>query len=145
MLNADRTETIAATPEQLWALVADVEGFGDWHPFFSDIEVHDRDAEGRVARAAFSHPTSVVTLHTELRFVYEDGVSVRATGKGKDLKSMAGGFELRPEADGVALRHTIGVDPGFKIGLLLRGPVEERVRNGVLDGAFRGVRAKLEP
>jgi carbon monoxide dehydrogenase subunit G len=144
MMNADRTETIAATPEQVWALIADVEGYGDWHPFFSDAEVHERDAEDRVLRAAFSHVTSVVTLHTELRFTYEDGVSVRASGTGKDLKSMTGGFELHPEADGVALRHTIGVDPGFKIGLLLRGPVEERVRNGVLDGAFRGVRAKLE-
>ena len=139
MMNADRTETIAATPEQVWALVADVEGYGDWHPFFSDAEVHDRDDEGRVARAAFSHATSVVTLHTELRFVYEDGVSVRASGTGKDLKSMTGGFELHPEGDGVALRHTIGVDPGFKIGLLLRGPVEERVRNSVLNGVESGL------
>ncbi len=144
MLKADRTETIAATPEQVWALIADVEGYGDWHPFFGDGDVHDRDDAGRVTRAAFSHHTSVVTLHTDLRFVYEDGVSVRATGTGKDLKSMAGGFELRPDGDGVALRHTITVDPGMKIGLLLRGPVEGRVRDGVLNGAFRGVRAKLE-
>jgi carbon monoxide dehydrogenase subunit G len=143
-MNADRTETIAATPEQVWALIADVEGYGDWHPFFSDAQVHDRDDAGRVTRAAFSHPTSVVTLHTELRFTYEDGVAVRATGKGKDLKSMAGGFEMEAADDGVALRHTISVDPGMKIGLLLRGPVEERVRNGVLNGAFRGVREQLE-
>ena len=144
MMHADRTETIAATPEQVWALIADVEGYGGWHPFFSDIDVHERDDGERVTRAAFSHHTSVVTLHTELRFTYEDGVAVRATGTGKDLKSMAGGFELHAQEDGVALRHTIDVDPGFKIGLLLRGPVEDRVRNGVLNGAFRGVREQLE-
>ena len=143
MLNADRTETIAATPEQVWAVIADVAGYTEWHPFFTTVDVRGRDADGRVLLAACSHATSVVTLHTELRFIYADGVSVQASGKGQDLKSMVGGFELRADGDGVALRHTLAVDPGFKIGLLLRGPVEERVRNGVLDGAFRGVRGKV--
>ena len=143
MLNADRTETIAATLDAVWAVVADIEGYADWHPFFSEVAVRERDDDGRVLVAACSHVTSVVTLHTELRFAYEDGVDVRAAGKGQDLKSMTGGFRLAAGGGGVALRHTLNVDPGLKIGLLLRGPVEERVRRGVLDGAFRGVRGKV--
>lgn len=143
MLNADRTETIAATLDAVWAVVADIEGYTDWHPFFSEVAVQERDDDGRVLVAACSHVTSVVTLHTELRFAYEDGVGVRAAGKGQDLKSMTGGFRLAAGGGGVALRHTLNVDPGLKIGLLLRGPVEERVRRGVLDGAFRGVRGKV--
>lgn len=143
MLNADRTETIAATPEAVWAVVADIEGYAEWHPFFAEVTVRERDDDGLVLVAACSHVTSVVTLRTELRFTYEHGVGVRAAGKGRDLKSMVGGFELAPDADGVALRHTLNVDPGMKIGLLLRGPVEERVRRGVLDGAFRGMRGRV--
>lgn len=143
MLNADRTETIAATLDAVWAVVADIEGYTDWHPFFSEVAVRERDDDGRVLVAACSHVTSVVTLHTELRFAYEDGIGVRAAGKGQDLKSMTGGFRLAAGRGGVALRHTLNVDPGLKIGLLLRGPVEERVRRGVLDGAFRGVRGKV--
>ena len=143
MLNADRTETITATPEAVWAVVADVEGYTDWHPFFTEVDVRERDDGGRVLVAACSHATSVVTLHTELRFSYEDGVGVRAAGKGRDLKSMTGAFELAPDGGGVALRHALNVDPGLKIGLLLRGPVEDRVRRGVLDGAFRGIRGRV--
>ena len=143
MLRADRTETIAAAPDAVWALIADVEGYGDWHPFFSEVEVLERDGDDRVARARFAHHTSAVTLHSELRFSYVEGTAVRAQGKGRDLKSLAGAFELEPDGFGSALRHTLAVDPGLKLGLLLRGPVEERVRQGVLDGAFRGVRAKV--
>lgn len=143
MLNADRTETIAATLEAVWAVVADVEGYTDWHPFFTEVDVRERDEGGRVMVAACSHATSVVTLHTELRFAYEEGIGVRAAGTGRDLKSMAGTFELLNGGAGVALRHTLTVDPGLKLGLLLRGPVEERVRRGVLDGAFRGVREQV--
>ena len=140
MLNADRTETIAATAEQVWKIVADVEGYPNWHPFFTTLEVLERDEAGRVLVAACTHGTSVVRLRTELRFSYDEGHTLRASGKGQDLKSMAGSFELGEAGDGVALRHTLTVDPGFKIGLLLRGPVEERVRTSVLDGAFRGIR-----
>ena len=145
MLNADRTETIAATAEQVGEIVADVATYPSWHPFFTTLDVRERDAAGRVLLAACTHGTSVVTLRTELRFTYDEGHTLRAAGKGQDLKSVAGSFELGDGADGVALRHTLTVDPGFKLGLLLRGPVEERVRTSVLDGAFRGIRGMVGP
>ena len=44
------------------------------------------------------------------------------------------------ERDGVSVvTHDLRVDPGFRLGLLLRGPVEERVRTRVLDGALDGL------
>ena len=37
------------------------------------------------------------------------------------------------------MTHDLRVDPGLRLGLLLRGPVEERVRTRVLDGALEGL------
>lgn len=144
MLNAERTESIAATLEELWAVVADVEGYPDWHPFFTEVSVRERDDDGRVLVADCRHDASVIVLRTELHFRYKDGATVHAEGTGRDLKSMAGSFELAPGDGDVAVTHELQVNPGLKLGLMLRGPIEERVRRSVLDGAFRGMRGKVD-
>jgi hypothetical protein len=52
---------------------------------------------------------------------------------------MSGLFELREEGSATVVTHRLLVDPGFRLGLLLRGPVEEKVRNSVLNGALTGL------
>lgn len=143
MLDAQRTESIAAAQADVWRLIADVERYAAWHPFFSAIDPLEHDACGRVVRASCRHDTSVTVLRTELRFTYDDGAGVRAERVSGDLKAMAGSFALAPGGDEIALTHALSVDPGMKLGLLLRGPVEDRVRRSVMDGAFRGVREQL--
>ena len=41
------------------------------------------------------------------------------------------------------MTHRLLIDPGMRLGLLLRGPVEDRVRNSVLNGAESGLAKAL--
>jgi hypothetical protein len=130
--------TIAVSPDAVLAAVADVERYPEWHPFFLTVSATSRDGEQRVVRADCTHNASVTTLKTELAFDYLPA-RVSARRVGGDLSALAGTFEVE-ERDGLSVvTHDLRVDPGFRLGLLLRGPVEQRVRTRVLDGALDGL------
>jgi ribosome-associated toxin RatA of RatAB toxin-antitoxin module len=140
VLSGRRTITIEESPDAVLAVIADVERYPEWHPFFLTVQPSARDPEQRVVRADCTHNASVTTLSTELAFEYApERVSARRIGG--DLSSLDGTFEIEERAGASVVTHNLRVDPGFRLGLLLRGPVEQRVRTRVLDGALDGLAA----
>jgi ribosome-associated toxin RatA of RatAB toxin-antitoxin module len=138
VLSGKRTITIEVPADVVIAAIADVERYPDWHPFFESVRATGHDDEGRVTQAKCRHNASVTTLNTELAFIYAEA-RVAAKRTGGDLRALDGIFEVE-EQDGFAVvTHDLRVDPGLKLGMLLRGPVEERVRTRVLDGALEGL------
>jgi hypothetical protein len=63
-----------------------------------------------------------------VRFSYDPPRAMRWTQTRGDLKSLDGRWTFEPGPDGGtrATYHLVG-DPGRMLGLLLRGPVEERI------------------
>ena len=143
MLKGERTWTVEASAEEVYAVIADVERYPDWHPFFASVDVEDRDGEDRVATARCTHPTPVATLTTEITFSYDPGAEVRAQRDSGDMKNLDGRFLVDVKDKVTVVTHKLLVDPGMKLGLLLRGPVEEKVRNSVLNGAESGLAKAL--
>ena len=62
-----------------------------------------------------------------------------------DLKALSGAFDL-VEAGPGRTRATFGleVDPGFKLGLLLKGPVADSLRDRILQGMLDGLKTRAE-
>ena len=130
--------TIEAPLDVVLEAIGDVERYPDWHPFFLTVRATARDGEQRVVRADCTHNASVTTLSTELAFDYAPArVTARRTGG--DLRALDGTFEVEERGGVSVVTHSLRVDPGLRLGLLLRGPVEERVRTRVLDGALEGL------
>ncbi len=139
MMEGEKRATIDAPLEVVYAVVADIEGYADWHPFFATVAVTDRDPDGRAAAAECTHPTPVATLSTQMTFDYDPRTAVEARRAGGDFKAMTGGFALEDQGMVTLVTHRLLVDPGMRLGLLLRGPVAEKVRTSVLNGAMRGL------
>jgi ribosome-associated toxin RatA of RatAB toxin-antitoxin module len=139
VIRGEKSATIEASPDVVWAVVSDLDGYPDWHPFFATVQVHDRDGDERARTARCTHGTPVGTLTTELEMRYEDGAEAEAKRTGGDFKQMSGLFALEAQGDLTVVTHRLIVDPGMRLGLLLRGPVEEKVRNSVLNGALTGL------
>ena len=59
------------------------------------------------------------------------------------MKDLDGRFLVDVKDKLTVVTHKLLVDPGMKLGLLLRGPVEEKVRNSVLNGAESGLAKAL--
>jgi ribosome-associated toxin RatA of RatAB toxin-antitoxin module len=143
MLEAERTWTVKATVEAVYAVIADVERYPDWHPFFATVDVLERDDEKRAVRATCTHPTPVATLTTEITFTYDPLAEVEARRAEGDLKDIRGLFTVKAQDALSVVTHRLLVDPGMRLGMLLRGPVEDRVRNSVLNGAESGLAKAL--
>ena len=143
MLDGERSAKIDASVSAVYAVVADLPGYVHWHPFFASVDVLDTDDEGRASKATCTHPTPVATLKTEMRFSYDPENGIEAERTGGDLKAMLGTFHLQSADGSTIVTHRIVVDPGMRLGLLLRGPVEDKVRESVLNGALTGLAERV--
>jgi ribosome-associated toxin RatA of RatAB toxin-antitoxin module len=142
MIEGEQSRAIDAPAERIWAIVADVAAYPRWHPFFATVDVRASDSEGRATSAQCTHRTPAGVLHTQIAFGYDPESEVRATRAGGDLKDLRGIFRVSEQSGATVVTHHLVVDPGFKLGLLLRGPVADRVRESVLRGALDGIAAR---
>ncbi len=142
MLKGDATTEITAPAADVYARLADVEAYPSWQSFVSDVDVRERDDDGRPVLVASRLDAKVSILKAVLRYQYDAPNAITWTYEDGDLKDMTGGYRIEPLLGGLAsVRMEVMVDPGFKLGLLLRGPAETKVRNRVLNGTLRELAA----
>ncbi len=135
---------VPAPIDEVYALLADVESAPEWQSGLKEMRVLDRDAEGRPQQCETLSDAKVRTIKTVLRFRYEPGVAVRWEQIKGDLKALAGAWELRDLGDaGTHVTYRLDVDPGRVLGLLVRGPVEDRMREIMVDARPGELAARL--
>jgi ribosome-associated toxin RatA of RatAB toxin-antitoxin module len=145
MISGERTVEIGASPEAVFAVASDLERYPEWQDFLQRISVRERDADGRPVLAEAEADAKVTALKIVLRVTREEPRRVSWRSEGGDLKALTGAFDLA-DAGGGRTRATFGlqVDPGRKLGLLLRGSVADRLRDRILDGMLDGLSRRAE-
>jgi len=129
------SEEINLPIKEVWAIVEDVASAPDWQDGLEDIEVLERDDEGRVILANSTSDAKVRMVTTRVRFRYEEPTLVEWTQEKGDLKSLVGAWELEklgPKKTKATYR--LDGDPGRMLGLLIRGPVEGKIRDILVNG-----------
>jgi carbon monoxide dehydrogenase subunit G len=120
---------------QLWEIVEDVATAPDWQHGLEEMNVLDRDGDGRVARAESVSDTKVKTVRSIVRFSYDEPHRVSWVQEKGDLKSVQGAWELEDLGDGrTRATYRLDGDPGRVLGMMIRGPVEHRLREILVDG-----------
>ena len=145
MISGERTIDIDAAEETVFAVASDLERYPEWQDFLQRVTVRERDADGRAALVEAEADAKVTALKIVLRATREQPRRVAWRSEGGDVKRLAGAFDLAEAGPG-RTRATFGleVDPGFKLGLLLKGPVGDRLRDRVLDGMLGGLKRRAE-
>jgi ribosome-associated toxin RatA of RatAB toxin-antitoxin module len=145
MLTGERTVEIDAPLETCFDIAADIEHAPEWQGSLRDVEVLERDGEGRALVVETESDAKVKTVRTRLRFSYAPPGRIEWVQEKGDVKSLTGWWDLEDLGDG-RTRATYGleVDPGRMLGLLLRGPAESAVRDFLLGGAAEGLKAHAE-
>jgi uncharacterized membrane protein len=144
-IRGERTVEIDAPVERCYAIAADVEHAPEWQGSLKDVEVLDRDGEGRATLVETESDAKVRTVRTRLRFRYAEPTRIDWDQERGDVKSLHGWWQLDDLGDG-RTRATYGLDadPGRVLGLLLRGPVQDSVRDFLLGGAAEGLKRRAE-
>lgn len=135
VLGGEASIEIEADIEELWAIVEDVETAPDWQEGLEEMNVLERDAEGRCVRAESVNDAKVKTVRSIVRFSYDKPNVVSWEQEKGDLKSVTGSWELEDLEDGfVRVTYRMEGDPGRVLGMAIRGPVEGRLREILVNG-----------
>jgi ribosome-associated toxin RatA of RatAB toxin-antitoxin module len=144
-LEASWTVEIEAPRERCFEIAADVENAPKWQGSLIEAEVLERDAEGRPLAVETLSDATVKKVRTWLRFAYDPPSGITWEQEKGDAKWLTGSWEFEELGEG-RTRATYGLrsDPGRMLGLLLRGPVEAKVKEFLTKGAAEGLKERAE-
>jgi ribosome-associated toxin RatA of RatAB toxin-antitoxin module len=134
-----REVVIDATPNEIMDVLIDLESLTQWSPAHQDVEVLERDDEGRPTRAR--QVVKVVGVNDEqvLDYVmHEDGVSWTLVSS-KQQRAQEGRYTLTPDGASTRVSFTLTVDPVVPLpGFLIK-----KGAKGLMETATDGLRSRV--
>jgi hypothetical protein len=147
-LEGTRSIKIAAPRERCFAIAADLDRVPEWHGAMTEIEVLERDGDGRATLVDSGIDATVVRVRVRLRFSYDEPAGLRWTREGGDLRSLEGSWRFEEQGDGVTLAtYALEIGVNRRLGLLVRavrGPARDRVESLLADRPVQGLKARAE-
>jgi len=144
-ISGERSVEINAPVERCFEIASDIANAPDWQGSLKDVEVLERDGQKRAALAETESDATVKTVRSVLRFTYEEPTSIRWVQEKGDTKSLTGSWTLEDLGDGrTRATYALEADPGRMLGMLLRGPLEGKVRDMLLGDAADGLKQQAE-
>src|SRR3954451_23175322 len=145
MTRGEQSTEIDAPPEAVFAVASDLERYPEWQDFLQRVSVRERDPDGRATLGEPEATAKLTKLKLALRATRDEPRRVAWRAEGGDVKGLSGAFDLGEAGPG-RTRATFGleVDPGFNLGLLLKGPVADRLRDRVMSGMLDGLKRRAE-
>ena len=125
--------------------MAKAERAPDWQRSLQTVDVLERDAEGRPTLVETVSDASVKTIKTRLRFSYDPPGAIHCEQEKGELKSLVGGWTFQDLGhDRTAATYALDADPGRMLGMLLRGPVVDKVRQALVGDAANELKTRAE-
>ncbi len=141
---ADQTEssiTIAASPDQVMAVIADFEAYPDWNEEVKQVEIlsvyedTEQPAEVRFVLDAGAIKDDYVL---EYEWVAEHEVHWHLV-RGDILSAMDGAYVLTPTADGTDVSYRLAVD--LRIPMI--GLIKRKAERVIVERALKGLNARV--
>jgi uncharacterized protein YndB with AHSA1/START domain len=131
---ATDTITIAAPPDDVWAIATDLERYPEWAHDVKDVVITERDDSGRPSQVEFRTSALGRSTHYTLQYDYSEAPKALAWTmvKGDLQRSIDGAYHFEPTEDGGTLvRYDLAIElivplPGF-----VKRRAERRILNAV--------------
>ena len=138
---ASSTITIAAAPERVMAVIADIDSYPEWTGQIKSAKVVETDAEGRPSQARFVMDAGVLKDEYELAYDWDDtGVSWKLVGKSQVQKSQVGSYRLTPAGAGTEVTYRLAVD----ISMPMLGMFKRKAEKMIMDSALKDLKKRVE-
>ncbi|MFN8161664.1 MAG: SRPBCC family protein [Solirubrobacterales bacterium] len=145
ILHADRSVEIAAALERCYEIISDLDSTPEWQESMISLEVLERDGHGRATLVETVSDAKVKQVTSQISFTYHPPDEMRWEQEKGETKSLTGSWKLDSLDDGLTrATYSLVVDPGRMLGLLLRGPVEGKVKEWLTKDATEGLKARAE-
>jgi ribosome-associated toxin RatA of RatAB toxin-antitoxin module len=143
-INARAEVDVVASVERCYAIAADLERAPEWQRSLQSVRVLERDDEGRAILVETVSDASVKLITARLRFAYEPPTTIRVQQEKGDLKSLVGGWTFVQAGTITQAIYALDADPGRMLGMLLRGPVVDKVKQVLVGEAAEGLKVRAE-
>lgn len=139
------TAEIDAPLDDVWAVVEDVLSAPDWQGGLEGMTALERDDHGRPTLVETENDAKVRTVKTQVRFSYDPPTRLTWSQEKGDLKSLVGSWTLEDIGGGrTRATYELEGDPGRVLGMLIRGPVEDRLRGMLVEARPGELKARVE-
>jgi uncharacterized protein YndB with AHSA1/START domain len=129
-LTGSSTAEIDAPIERVWQLVEDVEAAPGWQGGLKGLHAIERDGEGRAVLCETESDGKVRTLKSIVRFFYAGPTELRWSQEKGDMKSVDGSWTLEDlGSDRTRATYALDVDLGRMLGMVIRGPLVDMLRD----------------
>ena len=145
ILKAERTVEIDAPKARCYEIISDLENTPDWQETMVSAKVLETDSEGRAKLVEIKSDAKVreVTAHLEFKYQPEDGMTWEQ--KKGDLKWLNGKWSLEDLGDDrTRATYSLEADTGRMLGLLIKGPVQDKVKEMLTKDAAEGLKKYAE-
>jgi carbon monoxide dehydrogenase subunit G len=138
---ASSTITIAAPPEQVLAVIADIDSYPEWTGQIKSAEVVETTADGKPAQARFVMDAGVLKDEYVLAYDWNDrGVQWELVGKSSVQRSQVGSYALAPKGDGTEVTYKLAVD----ISMPMLGMFKRKAEKMIMDSALKELKKRVE-
>ncbi len=138
---ASSTITIAAPPEQVLAVIADLEAYPEWTTAIKSAEIVESGTEGRPRQARFVMDAGVLKDEYVLEYDWNaTGVSWHLVGKSAVQRSQVGSYALAPQGDGTQVTYELAVD----ISMPMLGMFKRKAEKMIMDSALKDLKKRVE-
>ena len=143
-LEASWTVEIDAPRDRVYEIAADIEGAPDWQGTLEDVEVLERDDQRRPLVVETVSDATVKKVRSQLRFAYDPPDGLTWEQEKGEMKWLTGSWVFEDLNGGTRATYALRADPGRMLGLLLRGPVEGKVKELLTKSAAEGLKEQAE-
>jgi ribosome-associated toxin RatA of RatAB toxin-antitoxin module len=124
-----REVVIEASPEEILAVITDVESTPTWSPQYQSAEVLEAYDDGRPHKVKMTIKAAGLTDEQTVEYTYGDNVVSWTLLKASQLRSQEGKYTLTPDGDTTKLRFDLSIElavplPGFVVKRVIKGAVE---------------------
>jgi uncharacterized membrane protein len=144
-LEASWTVEIDAPRERCYEIAADVDDAPEWQGTLEEVRVLKRDREGRGLVVETVSDAMVKKVRSRLRFAYDPPGGLSWDQEEGETKWLEGSWKFEDLGDGrTRATYALRSDTGRVLGLLLRGPVEGKVKELLTRSAAEGLKTRAE-
>jgi hypothetical protein len=145
VIEASHTVEIRAEIITVWEVAANVPASPAWQPSLQTVEPLETDDEGRATLVETTADAKVKTTRQRLRFSYDEPEGMRWEQEKGDVKSLIGSWAFVELESGLTrATYALAVDPGRALGMLVRGPARDKVKEYLTKGAAEGLKQHVE-
>lgn len=138
---ASDSVVINATPDQIMAVILDLEAYPAWSDDIKDVEVLSSDDEGRPVEAHFDVDARVAQIDYTLRYDHSPDNGVTWTlSEGDVLRQLDGEYILEPEGDATRVTYNLEAD----IAMPVPGFLKKRATRTILETGLKGLKRRVE-